>query len=191
MEGLFRLIPLCFMLTACGGSGGSDSSPAFAPNPDQPAIQQPPPNPGNQQPVQQTQDVTYYSKSLTEAPVAGWPTHTYTATGNCAQVNSKTYCWDDGVKTLPTWSFNSNFFGGGTYSYFSVMVNPIGGGPLNCHGGCGTDFVSSATVVDQSLNGVIGVTVTDVLTHGGPSTVTCNVIGNDLDCGSFALVGVQ
>lgn len=177
-----KLVSMCLLVSACGGGSGGGDAPAFAPNPSQPGnVQQPGPGGGNQ-----TQDITVYQRSKTEAPVNGWPTKQYTSTGSCAQVNSKTYCWDDGVKTLQ-WSSNSVNYGPFTYSFFGVM--PLGQSISSCHGGCIGDLVVNPTEVDQQLNNVIGVTVTDVLTHGVPTTVTCNVLGSDLDCASFNLIG--
>lgn len=182
------LILSTILLTACGAGGGGSETASVDPGVD-PGIVNPPPQNNNPPPQgPQTQQVTYYTKSVTEAPIGGWPTKTYTVNGYCTQVNSKTFCWDDGVKTLQ-WTSGGVPFGPYTYTYFGVQVNPINGNPLSCHGGCADDYVANPTVVTPILNGVIGATVTDVLTHGSANTMTCTVNAPDLVCGGITLAG--
>lgn len=180
------------ILSACGGgsSGGSTSVGASPVDnivpPDQGDTGNQNPEPTQQEP--QTYDLTYYAKSFTEAPVNGWINKQYTATGYCAQVSSKTYCWDDGVKTLD-WTSQNVHYGPLKYTYFSIMTNVTGSGPLSCHGGCANDYFITPTLITQQLNTMIGATISDVLNHGDQGQVTCTINGSDLVCGSVTLSG--
>lgn len=178
---LTTLMAIC--LTACGSAGGGGAQlaqdPAFVGG-----------TTGGTGGGATTQDVTLHQKSFTEAPVTGWSTKTYTSNGYCAEVNGKTFCWDDGVKTLQ-WTSGGFTFGPLTYSYFGVMSNPVNGSPLSCHGGCSGDYVFTPTIPDVGLNNVIGTAVSDLIANGAQSTITCNIIGNDLDCGTFTLAGAM
>lgn len=120
-----------------------------------------------------TVSVTYFSKSRTVTPNSGQPTKTYTATGYCAVVNSQTFCWDDGVKTI-------TFIGGavGHYTYWG----------LSCNGTCATDVAASPVLTDQSFTNHIltGVTISGVLS-GSPTTVSCTDNAGVYDCGTFSI----
>lgn len=130
-------------------------------------------------------NVTYYKLARTEAPIGGWPTKTYTATGYCVQYVSRTYCWDDGIKTVnipPAFVYNYTFWG----------FHGTGPSSWNyCHGGCGTDVLTSPTYVNAVLNTNINSnsqsTVSAVLNTGIPKTVSCFDDGSTLSCGDFTI----
>lgn len=180
MNQVYLILATC-LISACGSGGGSGAQsqdPNSAPN----VIG------GGSGGGATTQNVTMFQKSFTEAPVSGWPLKTYTSNGYCAQVNTKTYCWDDGVKTMQ-WTSSSVTYGPFTYSYFGVMPNPVNGSPMSCHGGCSGDYVFTPVIPDIGLTNVVGTAIGDMLAHGAQSTVSCNIVGHDLNCGTFTLVG--
>lgn len=176
------MILLTGLLSGCGSGGGSPAAQLNSDPASSPAF-----NGGT---GATAQNVTLFQKSFTEAPVSGWPLKTYTSKGYCAQVNAKTYCWDDGVKMMQ-WTSSSVTYGPFTYSYFGVMPNPVNGSPMSCHGGCSGDYVFTPVIPDIGLTNVVGTAIGDMLAHGAQSTVSCNIVGHDLDCGTFTLVGAQ
>jgi hypothetical protein len=120
--------------------------------------------------------VTYYAKSHTVTPNGGQPTKHYTATGYCAVVNAKTFCWDDGIHTIDYPGFPPVT---GYYTYWG----------LACNGTCTTDVASSPVQTDLTFTNQImtGVSISGVL-GGAPTTVACSDDGaGTLDCGSFII----
>lgn len=146
----------------------------------------PTPTPGGPTPTPIVTNVTYYSLDRTEAPVNGWPLKTYTATGYCAVYQTKTYCWDDGVKTIPAWSFNNFFYGPYTYSYWERGGS--GGAWSFCHGGCVQDPLTLPVYTSNTVVGYLSTTAINlVFSSGTPHQVTCTESNGQLTCGGFTV----
>jgi len=181
------LFALLLGLTACNetGSGSSAKSlPVATILPDEDGGTTLPDNS-----VPQALSVTYYALSRTEAPINGWPTKTYTATGYCAEIQGYTFCWSDGLKTLQ-WTVNNFTYGPHRYNYFELSSN--GANAQTCHGGCQDDFMASPKFVSNLLLQVLDPNkVQDVFDHGTPSTMNCTLEGGNVNCGSIVFVGVQ
>lgn len=137
-----------------------------------------------------TVSVTYYRLSRTEAPVSGWSTKTYTASGYCTQIATQTYCWDDGLKTLVAWTdLHNNHYGPFYYDYWELQNSS--GVPHTCHGACANDYMSSPVLVDSSMASALPAqNVSAVFASGVPTTVTCTKVGTTVTCGNLSLTGV-
>lgn len=120
--------------------------------------------------------VTYYSKGHTVTPNAGQPTKTYTATGYCTVISTKTFCWDDGIHTINYPGFPPVT---GYYTYWG----------LSCNGTCTTDAALAPVLTDMTfINQIMtGVSINSVLTTGTPTTVSCSNNSGVYDCGSFSI----
>lgn len=182
------LASLLIGLTACneGGGGSSTTTAKTAPVnsflPDDPNQVQDPSTP-------QPKTVTYYALSRTEAPINGWPTKTYTATGYCAEIDGFTFCWSDGLKTLQ-WTSNNFTYGPHRYNYFELSSN--GANAQTCHGGCQDDFMAAPKFVSNVLLQVLNpAKVQDVFDHGTPGTLNCMLDQGNVNCGSIVFVGAQ
>lgn len=183
------LICLLFSISllGCKGGGGTPATDsAKLPGVVSPEIPEPivapvvPPGP-----VVENVTLTTYSLSLTESPVNGWVTKTYTAVGTCTQYEAKTYCWDDGTQTI---DFTSNNFRYGPYTYSFFRLTQVNGSPANCYGGCGIDILTQPTLIEGNVEATINVaTVTNVLAHGTPEVANCTKTDNTIDCGDFIL----
>lgn len=124
--------------------------------------------------------LTVFSASVTSAPIAGWVSKTYTATGHCTQYSGKTYCWDDGMKTL-AWQFNNFLYGPFTYSYFEV--NRQNGLLTSSYGGMSEDVLVNPTIVNARVLALMA--VPPVLT-GTSESVDCTIETNgNLTCTGF------
>lgn len=136
-------------------------------------------------PVLATPSLTYYRLSKTVAPINGWATKTYTATGYCVVYLTNTYCWDDGVKTLQ-WSSNNNHYGPYTYTYFGMQGNASNWGP--CSGACGADLMPAPRIISATLENNIGtVNIQNVFTHGTAVPVSCTETNGVLNCIDFVI----
>lgn len=178
---LILIIALSWSLSACndGGGGGSSSSASSAVSAPADTTTT---DGGNTTPSAGV-SVTYYSLSNTEAPVSGWSSKTFTGVGSCAIVNSVTYCWDDGIKTISTWSFNSSFFGPYYNTFWGYQTSSS-----TCINGCTADFYSSPQKITATLMARLGASnINAVINTGTPTTVTCTDNGSSLDCGSFTI----
>lgn len=168
---------LCFVLyfvTACGSGGGGSaaSSQTTAPNLTAPSVPAAPPA---------TVSLTYYSVTKTVAPIGSWPAKTYTATGSCVIYNAKTYCWDDGTKTVTIPGVGSY-----TYSYWDQSM--VGAALVSCSGGCGADPLTAPTVLSVVVETNLTLTaVNSVFSSGTSKAVTCTLTGTDLDCVDFVI----
>ncbi len=130
-----------------------------------------------------TFSLTVYSITKTVAPQPLFITKTYTATGYCLVYESKTYCWDDGMKTVTLPSFG-NFY----YSYFNMSKNVVGFSHSN--GGMQSDLMTVPTVITPGGGLAINMGAGDVnlvLNTGTPSTATCLDTNGIVDCGSFTI----
>ena len=191
-------------LAGCGGGGSSPTAPQKAPEtivetPDEPAAETPEEAPETpvEEPGQelipaepvvitpnvgQMQTLTVYALSKTEAPVNGWITKKYTATGYCMVYQTKTYCWDDGIKII---DFTSNGFRYGPFKYtFWGLGNT---GP--CYGGCVSDRLLEPTEMTREiLDNTTGQTGVDlVFSTGTARTIDCEETRTRLNCGTFGL----
>lgn len=173
-------------LAGCAGSGGGSGATAVgAPAtalpglmaPAQPGLPSVPPD--NASLIFQ---VTYYSKSFTEAPINGWPTKTYTAIGNCVSYYSKTYCWDDGIKTV-TIPAVGNYY----YDYWGMgwITQPTNWGP--CHGGCITDLMPQPRFISAALLANITIAKINVIFAGTAKVNNCSQSANVLTCDDFSI----
>jgi hypothetical protein len=170
------------ILSACAPDSGSGT--VFTPTapPVAPPIPTQPAGPG-------TIPVNYKALIRTEAPVNGWPNKTYTAVGYCATINSSTFCWSDGLKTL-TWTSNNFTYGPLYYNYWEVHTGS-GGLAESCHGGCVDDFMTAPVLVTpQLLQRIPAQKIQDVFDQGGGGSLNCTVNGSTYDCGSVTFLGV-
>lgn len=164
------LILISLLLAGCGKGGGAKEAAALEPtNPVISPIVLPTTTTLIPAPV----IVTYYSKSITEVI---WGARSYTATGFCTVINSKTYCWDDGVKTvlapvLP--------------QYFTFWGRTTSSGGV-CHGGCSTsDVMLEPIEMTPSITlNLTQVKINSVLA-GTPIDATCSESSGILDCVDF------
>lgn len=183
------IIALFLFLTACGGSGGGDAAKSVqapdAGSPVDPGLSPVVNPPVVTPPAPTVVSLTYYSLAKTVAPVSGWPTKQYTAVGTCASFESKTYCWDDGVKSL-SWNSGGNNYGPYTYTYWATMDS--GTHPLNCSGACTNSYLATATLIDSVLEPMLTtLAINQVLSTGTPTTVSCLKDNGQLDCGGFTV----
>ena len=159
--------------TACGGGESSGDTARVIVSP----IIDDPSNPGG--PV--TSSLTYYSLSKTVAPIGGWPAKTYTAKGSCVVYLTKTYCWDDGIKSVVIPA--SGTF---TYTYFSAGMSS--GVYQHCSGGCLQDymlvpkFISAALEMNLTFN-----QINQVFTSGVAHPVECSEENGILNCVDFQI----
>lgn len=183
MKKFLVLILASVFLTSCGSDSGNPSNAKSAPT--SPSV------PDVQEPLPEQMTVTYYSLSRTESPVSGWVNKTYTATGNCALVNNKTFCWSDGLKVLQ-WEYNNSFYGPLKYNYFRTSTNSPNTNPQTCNGGCQDDYFSTPKLMTQSFLNVVGSSeVQKIFSQGTPQTLNCTLENNDLNCGSVTFSGAQ
>lgn len=175
-------------LSACngGGDGASEqASPKAVPKSDgTPTL-----NPDQENPATEAINVTYYSLSRTEAPVSGWLNKTYTATGYCAEILEKTYCWSDGLKILQ-WTYNNFQYGPLKYNYFEAHTS--GGRAQTCYGGCVDDYMESPKLITAQLLQVIPAEdIQNVFDHGDQNQMSCTLNETTMTCGSLVFTGVQ
>lgn len=131
--------------------------------------------------------LTYYSKPKTVAPIGGWPTKTYTATGSCVVYLSSTYCWDDGLKSL-SWTDIMSGTSYGPYVNTYWGMNKNGASYTSCSNSCTQDLMSGPTFISTGLAANIpAASITAVLTTGTAKAVTCTLSGNSLDCVDFII----
>jgi hypothetical protein len=132
--------------------------------------------------------LTYYSKTMTEAPVSGWIYKTYTATGSCVIYLSKTYCWDDGMKTID-FTANQFHYGPYTYTYWGMGLKSTGSPWGPCYGGCEADLLAQPTIMTNpiliALPNPSG--VTEMFFQGTSTQVTCTESNGLLNCGDFTI----
>lgn len=141
---------------------------------------------GSDQSQPTTVQLTYFRRVKSDAPISGWITHTYTAVGSCVVYLTKTYCWDDGLQTLQSWSANSNHYGPFAYTYFGLGGTPSAYGP--CAGGCSSDLLSSPRHIGVTLAANIPAQeITDIFNLGTPVAVTCTETDDALSCGDFTI----
>lgn len=158
-----------------------------------PLVQAPTPSPSSSPSPAAPIPLTYY-KLTKVTNNAGNTGRSYTATGSCVQYNSKTYCWDDGIKSFvfagTTFSYdywnesrdagNSNYWGtGNDWAYTSGEVI--------------ADFMTSPTLMSAHLTSSIASpgagapSATLVFQNGTPVSVSCTLTGNSLGCGDFMI----
>lgn len=181
---VLALVVLALYFTACAGGGGSDAGIADK------IVDATPsdliaPIVNSNDPVIATPSLTYYKISKTVAPVNGWITKTYTATGACVVYLTKTYCWDDGMKTLQ-WVSNNHTYGPYTYTYFGMQGSAASWGP--CSGGCTSDLLPAPRVISATLENNIGsAVINNVFTNGVATNVTCTEQSGQLNCIDFVI----
>lgn len=184
---IFALLLIAITFTACaqgGGSGGTTAGKIETPTEAIPADLLAPVADPNAT-VIATPSLTYYKLSKTVAPVNGWITKTYTATGSCVVYLTKTYCWDDGVKTLQ-WTSNNITYGPYTYTYFGMGGTASNWGP--CSGNCGSDLMPAPRVISATLQNNIGAAViNNVFTNGAAVNVSCTETAGQLNCVDFVI----
>lgn len=155
-----------------GGASGGDSSSS-----------------GGGQTQSSTVSITYHSLTKTFAPVNGFSFKTIQMTGSCVIFSAKTYCWDDGLKTIQ-FSSGGNNYGPYKYSYWGLGANH---GP--CWGGCTSDSMTEGSYVDGSLQANLnssqantGNSVNEVFNLGTTTQVDCDETSDKLTCGSLVIV---
>ena len=193
----FKLIvytALILTTAACAPGGGSSTAIPEARIVDQTPADLLAPSVPPDAPVIATPALTYYRLSKTVAPINGWTTKTYTATASCVEYLTKTYCWDDGIKTLQ-WSSNNNHYGPYYYTYFGLLTKP-NGTPGVCNGACTSDYMPAPRFISQAVESNIGVTgggmtgaqvINAVFTQGTAVPVSCTETDGVLNCIDFAI----
>jgi hypothetical protein len=168
MKTIYLNFFLVLSLTACAGkSGGSAAvqaqlpAPVGAPVGAAPVVT--PPQPVAPTTVQLTLYADTVSTMLSERGVS----YPFTMTGYCTVYESNTYCWDDGLK-IPNPADQSealDFWG-------EVMVNS-----------------ETPTLWTPALDGAgtFQHTAQNVFDNGVASQVTCSILEQTLDCGTFTI----
>lgn len=195
---LILLALISLSMTACNDGGDAAAVPAVkAPNliapvtPDPTVIDpvvDPTPTPAaTPAPSAQATTVTVYSVTQTMAPQGSFPSWKITFTGSCTVYLTKTYCWDDGIKTLHIPGIPSS-----TYTFWSVGH---AAGVLNsttCHGACDSDTMTQPTEVTVEVASLMqvfeyetGIAPSNVFSAGVATQASCTDDGTTLDCGSF------
>lgn len=177
MKKILMVLSLSVLMVACEEGGGGSAVPVarIIPvlDPTSPNVTLPL-DPGQTR----NTSVTVYSLSKTEAPVNGWSAKTYTATGYCFTYMTKTYCADDGIKTID-FTVNNFRYGPYTYTFWGVDQN---NGP--CYGGCASDGLTTpketTVAVDQTI-------VSQIFSSGLSQTINCQESDTNLDCGAFSI----
>lgn len=180
-------------LQACDSSGGGGSASvapsvptAQAPSQQNPALATTSgPAPASVQSNVQTIDVTYFSLAKTETSGNGeFFKSPITMTGFCMVYLSKTYCWDDGLKTVPSYTQNNNTYAALSFTYWGLGGPNVG----PCSGGCASDPLTAPTHVGVVLSANIQASsINEVFNLGTSTQVTCTEAGSVLDCGTFKL----
>ncbi len=147
-------------------------------------IPSPTPTPTQLAPEQIT--VEYYKRTETRAPQTGWVAKTYTSTGYCLVYQEKTYCWDDGMKTL-AWTSNGNNYGPFTYSYFN-LDDPTNGDWGKTSGSMTADLMTQPLGISALVSARIGPSMIDqVFTSGILIQVVCTENDGHLICPDFVV----
>lgn len=160
-----------FMLTACGGSGGSDVAANLVPS--TPAQQ--PINGGGQ-----TVGITVFTMTQNLSVTQSGHTYPVTVTGACVQYSGVDYCWDDG------WQTNASLVNYET-DFWGLCVN--NGTIMMCSGGTTTDPVATP----HDFNSMVAYMPTplhhpsDVYTQGTGTTLNCSMTGSVIDCVDFQI----
>lgn len=131
--------------------------------------------------------VTVYTASKSEAPVNGWVTKVYTAQGRCTIYQSRTYCWDDGLKVLAWNDLHGNHFGPYGYTYFGVGTIAVNQTTFNGHGALISDLMTAPTLIHQGLETSMLIPSATVLATGAQTTETCTENGGTLTCTNFSI----
>lgn len=129
--------------------------------------------------------LTYYTLSRTSAPQAGWATKTYTATGHCVVYVTKTYCWDDGVKTLAWVDFSGTHYGPFCYTYWNMSQDAVGWSKAN--GGLAQDLMPTPRLISSALSTNIGAANITAMFAGAATQVQCTESATAVNCGSFTI----
>lgn len=183
MKNLYITFCIIF-LSACSG-GGQSASPASVGG-FTPAVIKPiaPPEAVVSVPEENKVSVIYYSVTKTVAPISGWPTKALTYTGSCMIYLSKTYCWDDGVKTIPSWRSNNYTYEAESFDFWGVAGTDSTWGP--CSGGClGNLMVQPREIASSLALNISAEQVKEVFNLGTSNEVSCVESDAGLDCGTF------
>ncbi len=141
--------------------------------------------------------VTYYKLTETFAPISGWVNKTYTATGSCAVIQTKTYCWDDGLKIIPSWKYNNFTYGPFGYNYWGLHNSTSSSGYSHCGGGCTSSYMQTPRDVNKgsllvNLNNANTPTdVNSVFTYGTQVIENCLENSGKVTCSNFEITLAQ
>lgn len=128
-----------------------------------------------------------YSVTETEAPINGWVNKTFTATGTCVQYQSKTYCWDDGVQTIPAWTVNNFTYPAAGNTYFGLSL-PTPTHIGLCTNSCVTDAMAAPRIVAGAIaTNIPAATIAHIFTIGVAKDVECTESNGILDCVDFQI----
>lgn len=171
------LLPVALMFVGCGSGGGSNTAPKALPG--QPGIAPTPsPTPGlvptptpSPTPAPTPFPLTYYTKTVTVNSIP--------VSGSCVNYSSNSYCWDSGIITTGA--------GPSHYSFWQVTT-----APGMCSGNCLTDYMTSVKVISVNLlnlmaNSLGSYTPSQVLSIGVPTTVSCTLSSQILNCVDFSI----
>ena len=202
MKSTILVLSALLIFTACNDGGGGTApavsapmlaSPVIAPpvTADPVAVVDPTPSPTpgpSPSPTPVAVTLSVYSVTKTMAPQSNYSFIKVTFTGSCAIYLTKTYCWDDGIKTVMY--FGSPFY----YSFWGVGAANGVANSTTCWGSCVNDTMAQPTEVtaDQAVLMQVfeyetGVTVSNVFSTGVQSQVDCQETGSTLTCGSLVV----
>jgi hypothetical protein len=199
MRQLFVILPM-LGLAACAGNGSGGSAvpanllsptPSVGTNPvstpvSNPSVDPTPSPTPVSNPTGSSLNITVYSLTKTVAPVNGWILKTYTATGYCLNRNSKNYCWDDGMKTIPSWIDNNFQYGPYYNDYWETYLTNQSMVGFNCKNGCTTDPTTSPTYFDITYTVNIGTSkINEVFNSGTATVLSCTTDGVTVTCPNF------
>jgi hypothetical protein len=200
---LINTVAIIVCATACGQAPGtaqsleaSNAAPILSP------VSQPTNAPSSvpsaiPSPMASTVSLTYYSVTQTVAPLTGHSTTT-TMTGNCAEYDSNTYCWDDGEHTVTIQSGGQ--FDSYDFTFFGIAKPNPSSVWQACGGNCDIDVMTSPSMIDSNLTTAMAVaapthyqvaSVNSILSTGTPTTVSCTDSAGVLTCGSIVIDTTQ
>lgn len=192
---LISAMTVIFNVGCVGESGGGSSAPApalVAPISSDPVVVAPAPTPTpsvNTTPTPVTTNFTYYKISKVIVPMSGYPNKNVTVIGSCGTYLTKTYCWDNGTQTVPSFVYNNNTYGPFSYNFWALSIN--GSTYSICDGGCTSDYMATSKFMTQNLilntNNYAQETMAHVFSNGVQVNVTCTESNGQLNCGTFTI----
>lgn len=179
------LILTALMITACNESGGGAQT-ADATAPIDGLLPSDPGDPNQIVAPPQNVTLTYYTMTRTIAPSTSNPGLTFTATASCFEYESRQFCWDDGIHTIPAGPYQDNYFG---------LQNHVStGSPQSCKLSCNSSWMQSIREVTNRRNltlivlgGTLGQEVDHILANGTMAQTSCTLEDDELTCGNMVI----
>jgi hypothetical protein len=116
-------------------------------------------------------------------------TQHYNAYGMCVTYNTKRYCWDDGIITVPAFVGGDGVtYGPYTFTYFGIDKNPSASGYRNCNSFCANDPFSVPQVETVQVDSMIPVSTLNLIQlNGMPNRNICYEANGYLVCTDFTI----